>query len=174
MDPFMCNNWLYQTRLKTRPIYYKISFVTNYARLSQMNYNEQWHKFVWNCVHKTWFKYDRDKLWLVYTQIVPVIFKPPCSLKYWVFKTNSSRSVQPIFLLVAKLTSEIRPKVFLEKFLCLQSYYFQFPAGCSAILRVTIIKISLIFWIPAQSDVLTHSRVRVCKKEQGLLTLSEA
>ena len=25
-----------------------------------------------------WFKYDRDKLWLVYTQIVPVIFEPPC------------------------------------------------------------------------------------------------
>jgi hypothetical protein len=27
-----------------------------------------------------WFKYDRDKLWLVYTQIVPVIFEPPCSI----------------------------------------------------------------------------------------------
>ena len=25
-----------------------------------------------------WFKYDRDKLWLVYTQIVPVIFEQPC------------------------------------------------------------------------------------------------
>jgi hypothetical protein len=25
-----------------------------------------------------WFKYDRDKLWLVYTQIVPVLFEPPC------------------------------------------------------------------------------------------------
>jgi hypothetical protein len=25
-----------------------------------------------------WFKYDRDKLWLLYTQIVPVIFEPPC------------------------------------------------------------------------------------------------
>ena len=25
-----------------------------------------------------WFKYDRDKLWLVYTKIVPVIFEPPC------------------------------------------------------------------------------------------------
>jgi hypothetical protein len=25
-----------------------------------------------------WFKYDRDKLWLVYTQIIPVIFEPPC------------------------------------------------------------------------------------------------
>jgi hypothetical protein len=24
-----------------------------------------------------WFKYDRDKLWLVYTKIVPVIFEPP-------------------------------------------------------------------------------------------------
>jgi hypothetical protein len=26
-----------------------------------------------------WFKYDRDKLWLVYTQIVPVIFELPCT-----------------------------------------------------------------------------------------------
>ena len=25
-----------------------------------------------------WFKYDRDKLWLLYTQIVPVILEPPC------------------------------------------------------------------------------------------------
>jgi hypothetical protein len=25
-----------------------------------------------------WFIYDRDKLWLVHTQIVPVIFEPPC------------------------------------------------------------------------------------------------
>jgi hypothetical protein len=30
-------------------------------------------------VNTRWFKYDRDKLWLVYTQIVPVIFEPPCS-----------------------------------------------------------------------------------------------
>jgi hypothetical protein len=29
-----------------------------------------------------WFKYDRDKLWLVYTQIVPVIFEPPCTLLF--------------------------------------------------------------------------------------------
>ena len=27
-----------------------------------------------------WFKYNRDKLWLVYIQIVPVIFKPPCTI----------------------------------------------------------------------------------------------
>jgi hypothetical protein len=31
-----------------------------------------------------WFKYDRDKLWLVYTQIVPAIFKPPCTYIYCV------------------------------------------------------------------------------------------
>jgi hypothetical protein len=29
-----------------------------------------------------WFKYDRDKLWLVYTQSVPVTFEPPCS-NHW-------------------------------------------------------------------------------------------
>jgi hypothetical protein len=32
-----------------------------------------------------WFKYDRDKLWLVYTQIVPVIFEPPCIMIVAVF-----------------------------------------------------------------------------------------
>jgi hypothetical protein len=30
-----------------------------------------------------WFKYDRDKLWLVYTQIVPVILEPPCIILYY-------------------------------------------------------------------------------------------
>jgi hypothetical protein len=29
-------------------------------------------------VYTRWFKCDRDKLWLVYTQIIPVIFEPPC------------------------------------------------------------------------------------------------
>ena len=32
------------------------------------------------CVITRWFKYDREKLWLVYTQSVPVIFEPPCIL----------------------------------------------------------------------------------------------
>jgi hypothetical protein len=32
-----------------------------------------------------WFKYDRDKLWLVYTQIVPVICEPPCTLAVMLF-----------------------------------------------------------------------------------------
>ena len=34
----------------------------------------------WRVNYTRWFKYDRDKLWLVYTQIVPVIFEPPCTL----------------------------------------------------------------------------------------------
>jgi hypothetical protein len=33
-------------------------------------------------LYTRWFKYDRDKLWLVYTQIVPVIFEPPCTYTY--------------------------------------------------------------------------------------------
>jgi hypothetical protein len=33
-------------------------------------------------IYTKWFKYDRDKLWLVYTQSVPVIFKPPCIYMY--------------------------------------------------------------------------------------------
>jgi hypothetical protein len=33
-------------------------------------------------IYIRWFKYDCDKLWLVYTQIVPVIFEPPCVYIY--------------------------------------------------------------------------------------------
>jgi hypothetical protein len=40
-----------------------------------------------------WFKYDRDKLWLVYTQIVPVIFEPPC--------------IFPVFLLLIYINNDI-------------------------------------------------------------------
>jgi hypothetical protein len=36
------------------------------------------------CLCTRWFRYDRDKLWLVYTQIVPVIFELPCILNSWV------------------------------------------------------------------------------------------
>jgi hypothetical protein len=40
-----------------------------------------------------WFKYDRDKLRLVYTQIVPVIFEPPCII-FW----GSSSSMRSVFV----------------------------------------------------------------------------
>ena len=38
------------------------------------------YKIQISTVYTRWIKYDRDKLWLVYTQIVPVIFEPPCIL----------------------------------------------------------------------------------------------
>jgi hypothetical protein len=38
---------------------------------------------VYMYLYTRWFKYDRDKLWLVYTQIVPVIFEPPCIWADW-------------------------------------------------------------------------------------------
>jgi hypothetical protein len=34
---------------------------------------------IWGTGSTRWFKYDQDKLWLVFTQIVPVIFEPPCT-----------------------------------------------------------------------------------------------
>ena len=40
-------------------------------------------------VSTRWFKYDRDKLWLVYTQIVPVIFEPPCTLSLLLIYTHA-------------------------------------------------------------------------------------
>ena len=36
------------------------------------------HTYV-HSVYTRWFKYDRDCNRLVYTQIVPVIFEPPCT-----------------------------------------------------------------------------------------------
>jgi hypothetical protein len=46
------------------------------------------HLFPWlqayleeNLCDTRWLKYDRDKLWLVYTQIVPVIFEPPRNME---------------------------------------------------------------------------------------------
>jgi hypothetical protein len=54
----------------------------------------QLQKYVYEHKWNTrWFKYDRDKLWLVYTQIVPVIFEPPwtsCVLTCCIFKRLKS------------------------------------------------------------------------------------
>ena len=44
-------------------------------------------------INTRWFKYDRDKLWLVYTQIVPVIFEPPCIISSYCFLGESTRSI---------------------------------------------------------------------------------
>jgi hypothetical protein len=41
---------------------------------TKFHFHENWYT--------RWFKYDRDKLWLVYTQIVPVIFEPPCIFSF--------------------------------------------------------------------------------------------
>ena len=49
--------------------------------LSVFNIHCKMFQLTWNKtgnVCTRWFKYDRDKLWLVYTQSVPVIFEPPC------------------------------------------------------------------------------------------------
>jgi hypothetical protein len=43
-----------------------------------------------------WFKYDRDKLWLVYTQIVPVIFEPPCILLRYFLNYFEMVPVSPV------------------------------------------------------------------------------
>jgi hypothetical protein len=48
-----------------------------------------------------WFKYDRDKLWLVYTQIVPVIFESPC---------NSTRPVYCYHFIQRPKNNSVFPK----------------------------------------------------------------
>jgi hypothetical protein len=42
------------------------------AHMNLLHFSRQYTNYT------RWFKYNRDKLWLVYTQSVPVIFKPPC------------------------------------------------------------------------------------------------
>jgi hypothetical protein len=51
------------------------------VRKMQCSLEFGYHVFL--CISTRWFKYDRDKLWLVYTQIVLVIFEPPCTGKPW-------------------------------------------------------------------------------------------
>ena len=46
--------------------------------LSQINPVHTPHPAYFIIIYTRWFKYDREKLWLVYTQSVPVIFEPPC------------------------------------------------------------------------------------------------
>ena len=52
-----------------------VSGFTSYKQI--WNFMKKTNKY--SCNYTRWFKYDRDKLWLVYTQIVPVIFEPPCT-----------------------------------------------------------------------------------------------
>ena len=57
-------------------------FLSTYFLLSVVSYILSF-SLLWLCSLNTrWFKYDRDKLWLVYTQTVPVIFEPPCTFSF--------------------------------------------------------------------------------------------
>ena len=49
------------------------------------------------CICTMWFKYDRDKLWLVYTQSVPVIFEPPCISSQKILKRKAMYKVVQIW-----------------------------------------------------------------------------
>jgi hypothetical protein len=56
--------------------------------LSLKNVSNSWHAYSVKLrlpgvtvIYTRWFKYDWDKLWLVYTQSVPVIFESPCTNK---------------------------------------------------------------------------------------------
>ena len=63
--------------------YWKLKNVERFLQLAQ-----RWKVFFFftiRCpcfVSTRWFKYDRDWLFIVYTQKVPVIFEPPCIFRY--------------------------------------------------------------------------------------------
>jgi hypothetical protein len=65
------------------------------SRFLYKNYSS--HSFTYficsRVTNTRWFKHDADKLWLVYTQSVPVIFEPPCirnfflnTLMLWLYR----------------------------------------------------------------------------------------
>jgi hypothetical protein len=54
--------------------------------ITWMIFGEKYRSWM-SSVCTRWFKYDRDKLWLIYTQILPVIFEPPFSVVRFVFRS---------------------------------------------------------------------------------------
>jgi hypothetical protein len=66
------------------------SDIPNFEFYTRQGHNTYTSYVIWHCIYKLlvvplntrWFKYDRDKLWLVYTQIVPVIFERPCTNRH--------------------------------------------------------------------------------------------
>jgi hypothetical protein len=81
-----------QSTLKTHAIIIILLLYTDWSRHSVMDtrwlWNYCWHNVcfvkqqVKFCNFTRWFKYGQDKLWLVYTQSVLVIFEPPCTLHF--------------------------------------------------------------------------------------------
>ena len=63
---------------------YKLSLLSNrikklvslHKNIRERNVKYSRNQFI--LLYTRCFKYDRDKLWLVYTQSVPIIFEPPC------------------------------------------------------------------------------------------------
>jgi hypothetical protein len=66
--------------------------VTVKLHMKQCNTQDSTEVYRTIYLYTRWFKYDRDKLWLVYTQIVPVIFEPPCTTASFV-QTKSVGSI---------------------------------------------------------------------------------
>jgi hypothetical protein len=56
-----------------------------------------------------WFKHDRDKLWLVYTQSVPVIFEPPCNMLSYIKVSGNRIPVVARFSAPFQIRSDVRP-----------------------------------------------------------------
>ena len=73
--------WKYIKRILVNECFW-YSTKLKYKYVTFANYTCYIVTYFWrriNLYYSTrWFKYDWDKLWLVYTQIVPVIFEPPC------------------------------------------------------------------------------------------------
>jgi hypothetical protein len=85
-------------RIKSPPTYHSWATPSSDAvpsKIPTASINKQHKKepHVVRGSRKRWFKYDRDKLLLLYTQIIPVIFEPPCTLAFWESELCSQWSV---------------------------------------------------------------------------------
>jgi hypothetical protein len=94
-----------------------------------------------------WFKYDRDKLWLVYTQIVPVIFEPPCistnalySSASTCFFSQKDKCAKPGNLINSNAVSEI-----LERWI--EKYFHSLSFGVWRVNVITCMLLPVRVWV---------------------------
>jgi hypothetical protein len=122
-----------------------------------------------------WFKYDRDKLWLVYTKIVPVIFEPPsmyvcmyyvCTYVYMYVCSENYK------ICSSSLSSSFR-KVSLS--LCtLQPFLISAPGWMSSALRPGhfILAEQEAGWVPEPVWTLWREQILVTRRESNTIPRS--
>jgi hypothetical protein len=82
--------------------------------------SESLHRLSYSGLYTRWFKNNQDKLWLVYTQIVPVIFEPPCR-----------RNCIILFIIQGRSKIKVRYKISRQD-ICMYKYFGFYSHSSSA------------------------------------------